>query len=266
MKHRVAAFAAAVLVCAAPAFAGMTFEATTTTDGPQGKQVMRTQAWVDGAKAKVVFTESDNPMFTEGAYLLTTDGGKTLYLVDPQQKTYMPFDLDRMVATAGAMMQSMGGMVKMSFSNQKVEKLLEEPGGQLLGRDTTHYRVRVSYDSEVRVMGMGQEAANETITDTWTTTSLADPGFSAWLRRDPPKTGIADLDALLAAEVAQGVTGVPLKTVSVTTTKDKKRGRTQTTTTTMEVTSLREGDVPAGSFEIPAGYEEVAVPVLPFGS
>src|SRR5690606_22122673 len=45
MKHRVAAFAAAVLVCAAPAFAGMTFEATTTTDGPQGKQVMRTQAW-----------------------------------------------------------------------------------------------------------------------------------------------------------------------------------------------------------------------------
>jgi hypothetical protein len=265
MKHSIATALLAVLL-AAPALAGMTYESTTTIKGPQGDQVIRTEGWVEGDNAKVVFEQSDNPLFTEGGYLLTTDGGRTLLMVNPKEKTYMPFDIGQLAGMAGAMMQGLGGMVKMSFTNHRIEKLVEEPGGQLLGHDTTHYRFRTSYDMEIRVMGMGQASANETVTDTWATTSLADPGFGAWLRRDPPKTGIADLDALIAAEVSQGVSGVPLKMVSVTTSKDKKKGKTQTTTTTMEVTSLREQAIPGGTFQIPAGYERVEMlTTVPFG-
>lgn len=266
MKHPLATALAAVLL-AAPATAGMVYESTTKIDAPQGDQVIRTEGWVEGESAKVVFVESDNPLFGSGTYLLTTDGGRTLNLVDPKERTYTPFDIGQMAATAGAMLQGLGNMVKINVTNHRVEKLAEEPGGRLVGHETTHYRFRTTYDSEIRVMGMGQASTNETVTDTWTTTELGDPGFGAWLRRDPPKTGIADVDAMIAAEMVQRMTGVPLKMVAVTTTTDKKRGQTQTSTTTMEVTSLREQAIPAGTFTLPADYQrvEMAMPGTPFG-
>jgi hypothetical protein len=265
MRHPIATALLAVLL-ATPAMAGMTYQSTLKIDSPQGDQVIQTEAWVDGDSAKIVFEESDNPLFGEGSYLLTTDGGRTLLLVDPKEKTYMPFDLGQMAGMAGAALQGLGGLVKMSFTNHEVEKLAEEAGPQLLGRDTTHYRFRTTYDSEIKVMGMGQSAHNEVVTDTWTTTSLTDAGFAAWLRREPPKTGIADLDAIIASEIGKGIEGVPLKMVTVNTTTDKKRGETQTSTTTMEVTALQEQAIPAGAFELPAGYERIEMSTsVPFG-
>ena len=265
MKHPIAA-AAAALVLATPSFAGMTFEATTKLAASQGGQTVLTEAWVEGDNAKILFRESDNPLFAEGSYLLTSDGGNTLVLVNPQEKTYTPFDIAQITGMAGAALQSMGGMMKMSFTNQQFTKLAEEPGGEVLGHPTTHYRFRTSYDMDIKVMGMSQGSSNESVTDIWTTTALSDGGFSAWLRREPPKTGIAELDAVIANEMAtQNVQGVPLKMVTVTTSKDKKNGQVQTGTTTMEVTSLREAAVPAGTFVVPSGFEKVEMmPVVPW--
>jgi hypothetical protein len=264
MKPLATAALALVLV-AAPAAAGIHFQSTTHTDSAQGKQVIAVEGWVEGEGAKIVFQSSDNPLFSEGAYLLTSDGGRTVVLVDPEEKTYMAFDPGQMLAAMGTMLKGMGPMVKINVSNPRVEKLLEEPGGELLGRATTHYRFRTVYDMEVRVMGMGQKSSNDTVTDTWATDSLADAGFGAYLRREPPKTGIEDLDRLVDAEIAKGIVGVPLKSVTVTVTKDQ-RGRETRATTTMEVTSLREVTVPATTFQLPAGYERTEMPAaLPFG-
>jgi hypothetical protein len=256
---------AATLALAAPAAAGIHFQSTTRTEAQQGGQKVTAEGWVEGDSAKIAFVESDNPMLVEGAYLLTTDSGRTVYLVNPEDKTYSPFDPAQLLAAAGAMMKAMGPMVKMSFSNPKVEKLAQEPGSDLLGYDTTHYRFRTTYDSDIRVMGMGQKASNETVTDTWTTAALSDGGFNAYLRRDPPRTGIADLDALIDAEIGKGITGVPLKMVAVTTSKDQK-GRESRSTTTMEVTSLRETAVPAATFQLPGDFERVELTTsIPFG-
>jgi hypothetical protein len=257
--------ALAAVGLAAPAVAGIHFQSTNRTEAQQGKSNVTAEGWVEGDSAKIVFTRSDNPMLVEGGYLLTTDGGKTVVLVNPEEKTYTDFDPAQLLAAAGAMMKAMGPMVKMSFSNPKVEKLAEQPGEAMHGYPTTHYRFRTTYDSDIRVMGMGQKASNDTVTDTWTTTALSDGGFGAYLRRDPPRTGIADLDALIDAEIGKGITGVPLKMVAVTTSTDQK-GRATTSTTTMEVTSLREEAVPATTFQLPGGYEKVELTTtLPFG-
>ncbi len=261
------AFACSALVAAAlaaPAQAGIHYRATTKTDAAQGQgQSMEVEAWVDGDNAKVTFAESDNPILGEGTYLLTNDGGQTLYLVNPDEKTYSPFDLGAVVAGAGAMLKGMGAMVKISFSNQKVEKLGEEAGPAILGYKTTHYRFRTAYDSEIKVMGMGQSSHNETVTDTWATTELSDRGFGAWLRREPPSTGIADLDEMIANDVSKSIQGVPLKVVTVTKSKDQ-RGRETTATTTMEVTAMKEEAVPAAAFAMPKGYERTElVPAMP---
>lgn len=266
MKHLLATVSAALFAAAlaAPAQAGVHYRATTKTEGVRGAagQSMEVEAWVDGANAKVLFANSDNPVVGTGTYLLTSDGGETLYLVNPEQKTYAPFDLGSMMAGAGAILKGMGPMMKISFANQKVEKLAEEAGPSILGYATTHYRFRTSYDLDIRVMGMGQSSHSDTVTDTFATTALTDAGFAAWLRREP-RTGIDDLDQAIAGEVKKGIHGVPLKMVAVTKTKDQ-RGRESETTTTMEVTAMKEEAVPASAFGLPKDYERVELtPAIP---
>jgi Domain of unknown function (DUF4412) len=241
---------------ALPAFAGIHYKAVTKTEGAQNQAGnMEVEGWVSGDKARVEFKESGNPVAREGAYLITKDAGKTVYLVDPEEKTYAEWDLQAMLGMAGAVMQGMGPLLKMEFSDPKVEKLLDEDGGTVAGQPTRHTRYRTSYNMKVKVLGMGNEANVVTEQDIWATDRLQDVALGVWLRSDPPRTGNPQFDKLIAAEVDKAK-GFPLKTVTVSTTTQKK-GKTTTTRSTMEVTQLdTSADVAAASFEIPAGYQE----------
>lgn len=245
---------------AAPSFAGIHYTATTTMQDAAGKNnVIEVEAWVAADKAKIEFKEAaGNPMARQGAYLITSDGGKTIYMVDPKEKTYAEWDLQAMMNMVGSVMTGMGPLLKMEFSDPKVEKLLEEDGGTVAGQPTTHYRYRTTYNMKIRVLGMGQETAVENIQDVWATNRLQDIALGVWLRSDPPRTGNANLDKLIASEVDK-TKGFPLKTVTVSTSTGKK-GKPTVTRTTMEVTKLdTSATVAASSFQIPAGYKETQI-------
>ena len=246
-----------LILTALPAFAGIHYKAVTKTEGAQNQAGnMEVEGWVSGDKARVEFKESGNPIAKEGAYLITKDAGKIIYLVDPEEKTYAEWDLQAMLGMAGAVMQGMGPLLKMEFSDPKVEKLLDEDGGTVAGLPTRHTRYRTSYTMKVKVLGMGNEAAVVTEQDIWATDRLQDIALGVWLRSDPPRTGNPQFDKLIAAEVDKAK-GFPLKTVTVSTTTQKKGGKATTTRSTMQVTELdTSADVAAASFEIPAGYEE----------
>jgi hypothetical protein len=240
-------------VCVSAASAGLYYEAVTTTQGKgQGDMGnMKVKAWVDGNSAKVEFADSKNEMMKKGTYLLTTDGGTTIYLVNPKEKTYSVWDMNAMMQFAGGAM----GMMKMTITDPKVERLLEESGPAILGYPTTHYKSRTSYAMSVSVIGMKSQSTIVKEQETWATTALADAGFGIWLR-NAPKSGNEELDKLVEAEMGM-VKGVPLKTVTVTTTTDTKRKKAETSTMTMEVTTLQAMDVAESNFAIPDGYEEV---------
>jgi uncharacterized protein DUF4412 len=253
----VAALAAlAILAGAVPARAGLRYQAVTTSEGRAGRgNEMKVEGWVSGDKARVEFKESGNPMAKSGTYILTKDGGKTLYLVNPEEKTYAQWDLNAMLGMVGGIMNGMGPILKLEFSDPKFEKISEEDGGTLLGFPTRHYKFRTSYSMKMRVLGFGN--ASDTVTDqeVWATTKFADPGLKVWLRSEPPKTGNEQFDKLIAAEAEkQRVSGFPLKSVSTTTTT--QRGKQTVTHYALEVTQLETKPVPDASFEIPAGYKE----------
>ena len=238
-----------------PASAGIHYKAVTRTDDAKNPANIVVEGWVSGDQARVEFKESANPVAKSGAYLVTKDGGKTIYLVDPEEKTYAEWDLQAMLGLVGSVMQGMGPLLKMEFSEPKVEKLLDEDGGTVAGLPTRHTRYRTSYDMKIKVLGMGNEAHVVTEQDIWATDRLQDVALGVWLRSDPPRTGNEQFDKLIAAEVDKA-RGFPLKTVTVSTTTQKK-GKATTTRSTMEVTELdTSADVAAASFEIPAGYEE----------
>lgn len=252
---------AALALCGQALLAGTYFESTQTTEaeGKRGDQKVVVAGWVDGPGARVEFRESTSPMVSEGTYIVTRDGGETAYLVNPEEKTYMEWDLAALVGSLGNMMQGMGGMVDMEFRDQRVEKVGEEPGPEIVGHPTTHHTYESSYTLVIRVMGMGREMRTETVQEIWSTPELSAPGFGLWLQ-EAPETGIEGLDEYLEQEMSKAE-GFPLRTKTITTTIGQK-GRESVSTTITEVTTLREESIPASRFEIPSGFTETEMPSL----
>jgi hypothetical protein len=263
MLKRLFAVTAVVSTIACPAWAGFHYIAVTSADGEGGEMAsMSVEAWIDGPRAKIVFTDSGNPMMPVGSYILTQDGGETLYLVNPEEGTYSEWDLEGMLESLGGMMESMGGFMNMEVSDPVVEKLLEEDGGRILGYPTTHHRYRTAYTMEMKVMGMKRGDHYENVQDIWSTTAIDDEAFGVWLRNVPKSTGFDAFDKLAKAEFSK-VNGFPLKTVTESTTSGvKKSGRATTSTTTMEVTLLEETAVRDSTFVLDPELEEV--PFMPF--
>ena len=252
MIRRTIAMMLITCLWAVSASAGIYYEAVTTTEGKgQGDMGdMKLKAWVEGENAKVEFHQSKNPMLEKGTYLLTHDGGKTMYLVNPKEKTYSKWDMQAMMNIAGGAM----GMVKMEISDPEVEQITREPGPEILGYPTTYHKSRISYETSVSVIGMKSTSKTMKEQEIWATTALTDPGLNMWLR-DVPKSGNEDLDNLIEAEM-ETVEGIPLKTLTVTTTTDTKKNKSETSTMTMEVTKVETKTIPDSTFEIPEGYEE----------
>jgi len=245
---------AALGLAVAPAQAALHYKADTVTSGGQDSSTS-VEAWVDGENAKILFLDSDQPMLSKNEYLLTTDGGKTLYLVNPKDETYMQWDLEAMLQTFGNVMESMKGMVNLEFSDPQVEKLAEGPGETILGHSTTHSKYRTTYTTSIKIMGMKRASTTETVQDLWTTDAFNDAALGVWLRTEPPATGIEGLDKLIQSSMDQ-VHGLPLKSVVVSTTTGQKGKRETTTRTETNVTLLEQTSVPGSTFEIPSGYTE----------
>ena len=257
-------FSLALLLAAAPCWAGIHYKSTTKSwsDGARNARNSEVQAegWVAGEKAKIVFVESNgNPVAQQGTYMITKDGGKSLYLVNPQDKTYAQWDLQGMLGVAGAVMNGMGPLLKIQFSDPKTEKISEEDGGLVAGVPTRHYKYRTSYTMSVKVLGMGNTADVVSDQDIWATTRVTDIGLGIWLRADPPHTGNKEFDKLLTSAAAK-FQGFPLKSVIVSTSTQQKGNKQTVTHITMEVTQFDSGaSVPASAFEIPAGYKETQI-------
>jgi hypothetical protein len=256
---RPAACALLVVALAAPARAGVHYQAVTrTTDAQSRPHEMQVEGWVAGDRARVEFHASDNPFARSGTYFITKDGGRTLYLVDPEDKTYVQWSIEGMLGMLGGIMNGgLGPLLKIEFSDPKVEKLLDEDGGTVVGRPTRHYRYRTSYALKVKVLGFGRVTDVVSEQDLWVTDRLQDQGLGVWLRSEPPATGNANFDKLAAAG-REKLHGFPLKTVTVNTSTQKDK---QTVTrSTMEVTDLSAATVPDERFELPAGYQEKQLP------
>lgn len=242
---------------AAPAWAGLYFEQTVNSEGAGEGMEMQVRGWADGENARIEYTESNNPILSPGSYLLTTDGGENVVLVDPEEETYSVWDLSAAFQTLSRLEEMTGGMMKIDFQDPVSESLANEPGEEILGYSTTHRRWKSGFTLQMKMGFIDRSQRQETVTDAWVTDAVDDPGLFAWLRAMPPTTGDPELDEHLASEMGQ-VDGIVLRMVQETTTTNKK-GRERTSTTRFEVTTLREEPVSDERFAMPEGYTEVSL-------
>lgn len=273
MNKRIAATMAGGLLLGhtTAALAGVTFTSVTTVNG---NRTAVSKVWSDGGNAKTEMVEApDNPFMPAGSYLLFNGGD--MYLVNPTARTYARFDTGMFEGMA-----AMAGQVE--FSDSKVEKTLDEPGGEVAGYPTRHYQFKSSWSFGMQGVPMKTEV--NVVEDIWATTAI-----------DLPQVAAANATSALPPQVreiaeAQGlrqIEGFPLKHVSVQGTKvnmgalgglgaglgarmaNRMAGGAGggETTTTMEVSDIVETDVPASTFALPAGYQETQLfqngPALP---
>jgi len=244
--------AVALLLASLPALAGVSFIAVGRAEGQDGD--MRIHALVSGNRIKVSVLSSADPVFAAGTYMLSTDGGKTMFLVTPATHTYLRYDNDEMMNSMGDVVGRMRGSMKLVFESPKVEKILEEDGGQIAGLSTRHYRYRTTYSMTLQVAG-AKRLYTTIVEDIWATSELRDPALAVWLKKPPATTGDAELDGLIRAEMNK-VQGFPLKRVRVSTSTDAD-GVPHTDRTEMEVTELKQQLVPESEFVIPRNYRDI---------
>lgn len=257
---RAACVALLVLLGAvAPAAAGLYFEQEITSSGDGQGMEMTVRGWAEAGNARIEYVESNNPVMGPGTHLLTNDGGQTVYLVNPEERTYSHWDLAAVMSLVGRMGETTGGIVRIDFKDPVSERLSSGPGDPLLGYPTTHYRWKSGFTMDMKVAFMDRSDRSETITDAWMTTAIQDPALFVWLRAAPPTTGDPELDEYLAREARQAE-GLMLRMDQETTTTSKK-GKTTTSTTHYRVTTLREEEVDDGLFTLPDGYTET--PLIP---
>lgn len=239
------------MLAALPTMAAVEFTAAINS-GPKDKSV--TRGLVDGENARIEFVEGKSAGMEKGSYMLTRDGGKTIFLVNPAEKTYMKIDPEKMAATAGQFMNATKGFMDMSFSNPTVETLVDEKGPSLFGLPTRRVKTKTAYTMETRVFGSKSVTQVTREDEMLVTQKMLDPGFNLWMKQRNIRTGNADIDKLLELESAK-IKGMPLKMDSVTRTRDAK-GREETVTNSYAITAMSKTSTPANAFAMPEGYKD----------
>jgi hypothetical protein len=259
MTNRVLALVAAALAAAAPALAGTYFAAVTTSEGPRGagETSVSVRGWVEGAKSRVEIAESSSPALPLGRFLLTLDGGTTVFVVDPRERTFNRWDHSGVPELPTVITHGGNGAITSTVSSPRIEKLSEVDGGDVAGIPTRHLRFRTTYETTTKSMGLQQTTRTVVDEDLWVAPKLTDQAFGLWLSRGPSLTGDEEADKILATQ-RPSFQGYPLKRIAVATTTDKSGNKIVHKASTL-VTQLIVGAMPANTFAMGSGYHEKSV-------
>jgi hypothetical protein len=198
-----------------------------------------------------------------GDYLIVSDSGRTMVLVNPSNKLYAPVDLAQMQQGGNSFANAFGGMMGVQASNVKVE-------ATALGSDklpqgmATKYRITEDYTVTIAVMGMDATTTNHSTTDLWylpASTSIVSP-FGVPIKKEDPTTGFygPDYAKQMTAAKAKLPAGMPIKIVASTVTTDVK-GNHASNTTTWEFTNIAQAPVADNAFDVPAGFTQFTGPL-----
>jgi hypothetical protein len=230
---------------------------------PNGKAkdyvVMSGKAMVstNGGRLDIEEASRDRGAMTEkGGYILYDP--TAMMIVSPKEKQVVRFAFDDMEKGMSALAANVPGM-KITITDVAVNLEKLGPGESMLGMSTTRYRMTQDYKIAMKVAFMNRSSTEHIVQEYW----MADPkrGFAnpfARMSNLRPVGGgaFADLMTKTAEATAKMGKGIPLKSVTTTTSVSNKDEKT-TTATTMEVTDLQSGNVDDALLKVPSDYTVV---------
>lgn len=241
-----------LLLLAVPVFAGIEWQTKTTTDARGATTTIIMQVYARSGIVRQEFIEAGgkNPLMDKGMYWLFKGDSSKIYIVKPDDKTYVAVNFDSMMHFAGAMSK----MMQTTITNPTVtvKELAPEMVGSYLCK---HILISSSYDMEMKIMGMNVRSRVESNREIWATGAVSMQDLARAYKIHEFKTGNSELDKLVILQMEKYKdVGFLLKSKTVTaTTRNEK---TDTSTTEMEVSNIVSHPLNADLFTIPADYTE----------
>lgn len=237
------------------------FQRSSSDDSNTPPSDMTARAVIDGTRTRVDFLSGN--VYPPGTYMISTDGSRRLYFVDPAKKWYTE------VNTAGVASAIGSSNIKIENLQAKVDRLPDS--AVIAGVEADHYQTTITYDITVQPKAMPLKQHVRTVIDQWVTLKFGTTSTAGVYNSS--RTGNADVDRLIEAETEK-VKGFPLRQmVTITTTKDLapkaselKLPRSRTIVREMVVTRVSETDANPAAFTIPAAYRRAEVAEIPKGS
>lgn len=250
---RILVTAVLLVFVALPAFPAIQYEFSqrnTSDDSVSPARDLSARAVIEGKKSRIDFLAGT--MYPPGTYVISTDGSRRLYFVDPDNKWYTEFDMGS-VATS---------LATSNIQIQNFKSNLQDLGADavIAGIETKHFRLTISYDISMTVRGLPLRLGVDTEIDSWITSKfgevLNNAVSSVW------QTGNPELDKLFAAETSR-IKGFPLRQMVTTRTRydlpsaarsELKVAPSRKVVREMWVTDVREVPSTAATFALPAGF------------
>lgn len=254
---RTALLAALVLLAAQSGWAGVQYEFVQNTQSDI-EQIPPThltgRAVIDGDRSRVDFAGGN--IYAAGAYVISTNGSRTMAFVDPLTKSYSEINAAAIAAAYGA------SNVTISDLKTNLQKL----GDQLTvaGVPTSHYHLTLTYEVKLSYGSMPlQQSVREEI-DAWTTTQfgeIADNFFAGGTIR----TGNPELDKIIEAETTL-IKGFPLRQKTTITTSNSRGAvpgsklpfsAVRTQQRDLQIQWIKPLSADASLFKVPLAYQKV---------
>ena len=140
MRVQLLAIILVVLSVPAGAASRYTIVSEIVTDGNSQVSEMATITLTED-KGRIDFVVRDGRKEKGGLYLMTLNGGKTAVMGDKSKSMCSEWDSEQYFREMGKLLHKAQRWTNLEITDVKVEKVLEEPGPELLGYATTHVRL-----------------------------------------------------------------------------------------------------------------------------
>lgn len=198
----------------------------------------------------------------KSSYVLVNPTTKSLSMVMPSSKQYVEIKLaDSTTQALGAMASVMGTTTL--ISDIQVSGTSIGSGGTVNGYPTNRYRITTSY-AEAIGNAEGQRKA-KLVEEFWVTNQLKDipDPMEAFTRAFGGQNGMPQIGGTMSELMRKRgdaqrklFTGLPLKSVTISTYTERDGTTTQDTTTT-EIQDLKRVDLDPSMFTVPADYAKL---------
>lgn len=193
-------------------------------------------------------------MADKGGYILYDP--TSMMIVSPKDRQILKFTFDDLEKGMSALAASVPGM-RIAITDVAVNFEKLGPGETLLGMSTTRYRVTQDYKLAMKVAFMNRNSTEHIVQEYWMAdqkSGFANPFARLGSMRPVGGGAFAELMSRTAEATAKMGTGIPVRTLTTTTSTNDK-GETTTNVATMEVTELKAGNVDDALFVPPTDYQ-----------
>ena len=199
-------------------------------------------------------TKERGAMADKGGYILYDP--TSMMIVNPKEKQILKFTFADLEKGMGALAANMPGM-RISITDVAVDFEKLGAGEPLLGMATTRYRITQDYKIAMKVSFMNRNSTERIVQDYWMAdekAGFANPFARMGSMRPVGGGAFGELMTKTADATARMGKGIPVKTVT-TTTSTSDKGEKTTSVSTMEVTELKAGDVDDALLVPPSDYQ-----------